>query len=103
MINLKQRTRTFQDCTAGYEIHLTKQYTVKEFIDEVLTKDEWGVISISDGTEAWYNSGTPLVEYKRGNLLNKMPDEYLDKVIIKATAFGGYSNMDYKLMVLNEE
>ena len=38
MFSLTQITPTFGDCTAGYRVDLDKEYTVSEFINEVLKK-----------------------------------------------------------------
>lgn len=37
MIELKQITRTFGDGRAGYEVTIDRKYTVKEFINEVIS------------------------------------------------------------------
>ena len=93
MIKLTQNTKTFGDCTAGYEVALDKRYSVKEFIDEVLTKKEWGKIRVIDDNE------NPFCEYKENTIVVQMPTDYLDEIVIKATAHGGWSNMDYNLFL----
>ena len=99
MIKLKQCTETFGDCTAGYEVTLTKKYFVKEFVDEVVSNErEWGYIGIKN-EKYWSVFGDPNCEYKRGKLISSLPDEYLDKEILSAKAVGGYSRMDYLLEV----
>lgn len=37
MIELKQITKTFGDGRAGYEVTIDRKYTVKEFINEVIS------------------------------------------------------------------
>lgn len=85
MIKLTQCTKTFGDCTAGYEVTLDRQYTVKDFIDEVLTKKEWGKIRIMDKFE------NPFCEYKENIIVVEMSTDYLNKIIIKASAHGGWA------------
>ena len=97
MIKLKQITKTFGDCTAGYEVELSKQYTVNEFISDVLKRNEWGYIVIYDESQAWFNKGNPYCEYRNDKMVTEMNKEYLDRIIASVTAMGGWSNMDYKL------
>jgi hypothetical protein len=98
MIKLTQTSETFGDCTALYSVQLDKPYTVKEFIDEVLTKEEWGYIGIEDkyGDSIF---GNPNCEYKRNELITEMPVEVLDKVIVKVRASGGWTRMDYNITI----
>ena len=95
MIKLKQNTRTFGDETAGYAVELTKEYTVQEFVNEVVSnKREWGYIGISCGRATF---GNPNCEYKLGKLLSELPSEIMTKKIASAKASGGWSRMDYLL------
>ncbi len=97
MIKLTQCTPTGGDCTAGYSVTLDKDYTVEEFINEVLTKNEWGYIGIWSDEQAWFDRGDPYCEYKRDKLITQMPNDIMGKKIVKAKASGGWSNMDYLL------
>lgn len=97
MIKLKQNTKTFGDSTAGYLVILDKEYTVDEFVNEVLTKNEWGYIGIYYENMHWFESGNPKCEYKWNKLISKLPDDILNKKISSVTAHGGWSNMDYLL------
>ena len=99
MIKLRQNTPTAGDCTAGYEVTMDKTYYVKEFIDEVLSnKGEWGYIGIKkEGVPTFF--GDPNCEYKWGRLLSNLPEEYLDKEISIVSASGGWSRMDYLLIL----
>lgn len=38
MFSLTQNTPTGGDCCAGYKVEFSKEYTVREFIEEVLKK-----------------------------------------------------------------
>lgn len=98
MIKLNQNTPTAGDCTAGYAVSLDKPYTVREFVDEILDNArEWGHIGIYSEEQAWFEKGDPYIEYRHGVLTAPFSDEILEKTIIKATASGGWSLMDYSL------
>lgn len=84
------------DCTAPYNVKLDKEYTVNEFINAVLTKNEWGYIGIyCQGTFF----GEPKCEYRYDKLLYTLPDNVLNKNVIKVKADGGWSRMDYLLWI----
>ena len=84
------------DCTAPYNIELDKAYTVNEFVHEVLTKKEWGYIGIYCKGEFF---GKPKCEYNHGRLLYTLPNNVLNKKVVKAQADGGWSRMDYVLWI----
>ena len=48
MFRLIQSTPEAGDCTCGYKVLLDKEYTVREFVDMVLSENnkEWGYIGI---------------------------------------------------------
>ena len=78
------------DGTAPYDVtfYPTK---VTDFIDEVLThKTDWGTISII---------GYGSVEYKYGQLIGNIPNEWNNLMINKVDAAGGWSRMDFRLFV----
>lgn len=96
MFELKQIRPEGGDCTAPYDVILDREYTVREFVEAVLTNrpKEWGTIyycmkdtpcSITD----------PCSEYERGYLECNLPDDILDKKIVYVTARGGWSMMNY--------
>lgn len=102
MIKLKQNTKTFGDATAGYAVELTKEYNVQDFINEVLTRGEWGSIGIYNDGQAWFDKGSPNCEYSRGELISEMPKEILNRKIKSVTAGGGWSNMDYLIKLTKQ-
>ena len=80
------------DCTAPYNIHFYKKCTVKEFIDEILSrKDEWGRIIVSHDRASFE------VEYRYGELKTPISNEILERTIIFADGSGGWTSMDYRL------
>lgn len=89
----------FGDCTAHYDVTLDGEYTVQEFINEVITNrsGEWGRIGIAKGDEYHAIFSNTKCEYRWGKLLSRLSDEYLTRKIKRVTAHGGYTNMDYLL------
>ena len=86
------------DCTAPYDIVDYQAKTAVEFINEMLQqcKSEWGDI------EVWADNG-PLdykrINYKRGELLDEIPDVWQYKEVVKVIAAGGWGRMDYRIYV----
>lgn len=77
-----------------HRVDLDKEYTVSEFINEVLKKEpnEWGYFKIKNTRET--------VEYRHGEILNNNFDnEILSARIISISAHGGWSNMDYLIII----
>lgn len=88
------------DETRPYVVDLDYDYTVEQFIREVLLNNrEWGKISIYNKD---YIFGYPSYRYEYGTLTSKLPDEYLTRKIKSAKASGGWSLMDY-IVTLEEE
>lgn len=90
------------DCTAPYSVELNGEYTVAEFIHDVLlNKREWGYIYIDSNNT--YRE--PLCEYRNGELKTEPKAEYLNLKVTCARAHGGWSCMDYVLTLepINDE
>lgn len=97
MFRLIHYAGPYSDETSSYSVALDKEYTVGEFIDAVLlNKSEWGYIGIYDSKTIF---GDPYCEYRCGELLTKLPSEYLKLKIKSATASGGWSRMDYLFVI----
>ncbi len=91
MFKLNRVTRIGGDETAGYEVILDKEYTVKSLLDTVVgIKGEWGYFSVKGGSSC---------EYKWGELLSILNDIDLPKKVTKVTSSGGWSRMDYYVEV----
>ena len=84
------------DCTEPFKVILDKEYTVGEFVQTVLTRDEWGYICVSN---KWKVFGNTECEYSHENLKVAFPDEILCKKVVAASADGGWSRMDYWLQI----
>lgn len=97
MFKLHQIHPEGSDCTAPYDVILNGEYTVEQFINDVLlNKREWGKIGIYNGQGIFTD---PNCEYKYGTLVSRLPNEYLKLRVVSATAHGGWSLMDYILTV----
>lgn len=95
----------FRDETNTYDIILDKDYTVCEFINEIIANnsDEWGKFCIvRDHTrrqtiinyECKYENGS-IADIDADILRNK----YYDKKVLCAYATGGWSYMEYSIYV----
>lgn len=89
--------------TAPYKVILFEKCTVREFVEYVLnTQNDWGYIGIHNPEKGPF-FGYPNIQYsgnklKAGSIIEDF-GEFLDKPVIKATANGGWSRMDYILYV----
>ena len=88
MYKLKATGETYPDCTAHYEVILDKEYTVKEFLEELLQNGkEWGIVSVNSFLFLKYR-------YKEYEI--EVDSTSYDNLIIDSiTSIGGYSRMDY--------
>lgn len=94
MFTLTQVTQTFGDCTAGYRVDLYKEYTVSEFINEVLKEkpNEWGYFEIKRTMSK--------AEYRYGEIIeNDFDENILSAKILSVAATGGWSRMDYIIII----
>ena len=88
------------DCTAPYDLQFLEPMTVGEFVEEVLKRNDWGTIYIydPDNRENWYRR-KERCEYDHGNLKVRFPDDILMREIKSASSHGGWSLMDYTLVL----
>ena len=97
MFKMRSAGEVRGDCTAPYHVELDKEYTVNEFVNTVLTiTKEWGYIGIYCRGKIF---GEPKCEYSHGKLLYALPDNVLNKKVVKVQADGGWSRMDYLLWI----
>lgn len=103
MFSLIQTTPVGGDCTSGYRVNLDKEYTLQEFIDDVLTiKGEWGGIRIVKRDCDRYSY--PVIRYRYGKITNEpnLPKMIYGYKVKSVFACGGWSNMDYVVMLEKE-
>lgn len=101
MLKLNKTSKTFQDCTANYEVTLPKELTVIELRDLIIKErlDNWGDIKLKDGT----TFGKLLFEYKYDSLTKTLCEDYNNFKVSKVTASGGWSQMHFLVEVSSYE
>ena len=87
--------------TAIYEITMDKPYTVREFIVEAIAErpKEWGSFRVGPAEQDYFDA--PYCKYKYGKLsggYGNIPEDILDTPVLSASARGGWSAMDYRLV-----
>lgn len=94
MINLKATDREYGDATRDYIVEFDKEYTIKEFVEEILEEHskDWGYFRIP---LEYYS--VLAIEYEKGKITKNLEilEQYFDKKIEKVSANGGWSRMDY--------
>lgn len=101
MIKLHSIT-TFTDRTLCYEVIFDKEYTVKEFLDFVMSDDNEanrGYISIIKESRKYIVMNECRVAYNKMLPKHTNITEYANAKIIKARANGGWGKMDYYLTI----
>ena len=94
------------DETAPYDVMLDKPYTVGEFIKEVLTTlpNEWGEFVVRRKGSGYFDRMAS-AEYRYGEMKNRngekteIPEEFALLPIKEVKAAGGWSAMDYNLII----
>lgn len=83
--------------TTPYMVTDYEARTVREFVNEVLESrpNEWGEISVVDGQCI----NNPSYEYKHGRLMGEFQKSILNREIDEVKASGGWSRMDYIIVV----
>ena len=103
VFKLIQSTPVSGDCTCGYNVKLDREYTVKDFIDTVLSERtrEWGCIGMYDQSDfVGRYFGNPNMEYSHGKIVtSNFTEDILRKEVKDVSASGGWSRMDYILKV----
>ena len=92
-MELRSISVIYSDCTSDYEVVFEKPYRVRDLINEVLTRNEWGYIGIYKEGIIF---GKPVCEYRRNTIITEpLPEKYMNKIIKRCRANGGWSRMDY--------
>ena len=98
MFELRDVTGVGSDCTSGYHVDFYNKYTVKEFINEILTKypREFGFMSIKSGKKY-----VASIEFSMGDITGDdgIDEEVFNSVIKSATASGGWGQMNYDIII----
>lgn len=109
MFKLHQCGSVRGDCTSPFNVIFDKPINVKEFIDYITRPDskDWGCVSISKDpsiTHVWdlfHIKRIPKLEYRYDEIISgeDIIEKYGTETIIKATADGGWTRMDYVLLI----
>lgn len=103
MLRFIQSTPVSGDCTCGYKVLLEKEYTVRDFINTILSErsGEFGYIGIYNPSMFWDRTcGSPCAEYRYGQIALKNFDDKIDgKMVSSVSASGGWGRMDYILHI----
>lgn len=87
----RQTACTRGDETAPYDVFLTQECTVEEFVTSVLDRNEWGTINIK---------GCGRIEYKQDKIISTtLTNGEMPYLIKSVHATGGWSRMDYYLEI----
>lgn len=91
------------DSTEYYDVNVPAHTTVAKFLQDVLESDLRGCIGIE--TERWQDIfGSPYLLYKGNEIVEDSGLDALSHRLVKrASAFGGYGVMNYKLELFAEE
>lgn len=104
-LNFKQtapKEGCYGDCTADYAVTVDTPCTVGEFLNHLITErnGEWGCVGLTfDNKKRWAQFCRNHCEYKWGQLITKLPERYLRMKVVSISGHGGWSNMDYTLLV----
>jgi hypothetical protein len=96
-IELKPTGNVRGDCTAPYDVELSRECTLRELVDVILTRNEWGYIGKDDPRDVF---GYPRFEYsydhiKEGSERGHFTEEDYNRIVKVVKADGGWSRMDY--------
>lgn len=100
MIKLIQTHAPGGDECAPYDVKFDKPCTVGVLVNEVLTtrKGEWGRFDLRHRGCGYFDTFLS-VEYRYGKLIGELPEDIAKLPIISATSYGGWSAMDYNIIV----
>lgn len=106
MLKFIQTHEASRDCTAPYDVQLDKPYTVAEFIREILVArpNEWGKFYVRRKGSDWMDR-MAVIEYRYGKMESRdgeklvIPEEFATLSIKEVEARGGYTAMDYDLII----
>lgn len=117
LFELRKRGPERCDCTAPYDVIFrfpNRHPTVNQFLNSVIShKNDWGKVHISPGsayTTVWdlmgYHGKIDSLEYRWGEWVKNYDifvEKYGNRKIKSATADGGWSLMDYTLLLEDDD
>lgn len=96
MFNLVQSGPVYGDSTSNYTVVLERDYTIFEFIEELLLRvSDWGSVIVV-GDELGLIKF--VLKYKYGEVKSSnITSDLLSSKVINITCHGGYTRMDYTI------
>ena len=92
----------YGDCTSDYILDLELTCTVRQLVEEILEREEWGSITIFKLNITGIRDQISC-EYKHDKIIEgSIPEEIMDKVIYDCRANGGWSLMNYVIRTVEE-
>lgn len=88
----------YGDCTCAYRLELKREYTIKEFVEEIVKKKpgEWGTIYHCKDLKKVYGTQLDTCDYSHGEITNYFSLIATGQQKIKEViAHGGWTAMDY--------
>lgn len=98
MIDIKATGPMGGDATYPYRALMDKPYTVREFVEEIVShKHNWGVIRYTTNTADRF--GESLCDYKWGELIGEVDESIASRQVTEACGSGGWSRYDFTLLI----
>lgn len=98
VIKLKATGHMGGDATYPYDAIMDKPYTVREFVDEVVSENRnWGVIRYTTSTANRF--GEYVCDYRYGDVIGEIDDGIANRRVTDAWGSGGWSRYDFTLLI----
>lgn len=88
----------YGDCLCSYDVQLDHEYTVEEFVKEVLKEkpQEWGEVTVATDFKYIYQSREDGCVYRYGKIEEHFKKaDTAKRTIVEMKAHGGWSTMNY--------
>lgn len=99
---MKHTGGPYGDACSSYDVMLDHEYTVQEFVEEVLKEkqDEWGNFTITTDFHYTYTNQKDSCQYKYGKITDDFKNaETKSQIISEVKAHGGWTAMDYFIKI----
>ena len=103
---MKHTGGPYGDACSSYIVMLDREYTVQEFVEDVIKEkpEEWGDFKIATDLKYSHTTSIDMCVYKYGQIISSFRKPSTAKMKIKeVVAHGGYTNMDYCIKPILEE
>jgi len=96
MITKTRNIEIYGDMSAGYDVVLDRVYTLGDFIDEIITFNEWGDLYVGFNATCTFKDMLRFSFCKNSNqLLTDVPQELKENIIKNVSSHGGWTKMSY--------